>query len=89
MARKRILLVDDEPDFVETVEFFLSGSDYQVFVAKNGKEAVQQVKMKKPDLSDMFTLSWGLIILGILLIMRPWQGKAAQLFYLLIIYKGN
>ncbi len=50
MARKRILLVDDEPDFVETVEFFLSGSDYQVFVAKNGKEALEQVNKKKPDL---------------------------------------
>ena len=50
MSKKRILLVDDELDFVETVEFFLSGSDYQVFVAKNGKEALEQVKMKKPDL---------------------------------------
>ena len=50
MAKKRILLVDDEPDFVETVEFFLSGSDYQVFVAKNGKKALEQVKMNKPDL---------------------------------------
>ena len=50
MSKKRILLVDDEPDFVETVEFFLSGSDYQVFVAKNGKQALEQVKMNKPDL---------------------------------------
>ena len=50
MSTKRILLVDDEPDFVETVEFFLSGSDYQVFVAKNGKEALEMVKTERPDL---------------------------------------
>ena len=50
MSTKRILLVDDEPDFVETVEFFLSGSDYHVFVAKNGKEALEQVRSQKPDL---------------------------------------
>ncbi len=50
MSTKRILLVDDEPDFVETVEFFLSGSDYRVFVAKNGKEALEQVRSQKPDL---------------------------------------
>jgi len=46
----KILLVDDEPDFVETVEFFLSGSGYQVFVAKNGKEALQQAERENPDL---------------------------------------
>ncbi len=50
MSTKRILVVDDEPDFVETVEFFLSGSDYQVFVAKNGKEALEMVKTERPDL---------------------------------------
>ncbi len=50
MSTKRILVVDDEPDFVETVEFFLSGSDYQVFVAKNGKEALEKVKTERPDL---------------------------------------
>ncbi len=46
----KILLVDDEPDFVATVEFFLIGSGYQVFVAKNGKEAIEQAETEKPDL---------------------------------------
>jgi len=50
MSEKRILIVDDDPDIVETVAFFLSGSDYQVFIAKNGKEALEQVKEEKPDL---------------------------------------
>jgi len=46
----KILVVDDEPDFVETVEFFLIGSGYQVFVAKNGKEALKQAEREEPDL---------------------------------------
>ena len=50
MSKRRILVVDDDPDIVETVEFFLSNSDYQVFVAKNGKEALAQTKTKRPDL---------------------------------------
>ncbi len=40
MSKKRILLVDDEPDFVEAVEFFLSESNYEVFAAKNGKNQI-------------------------------------------------
>ena len=50
MSKRRILVVDDDPDIVETVEFFLNESDYQVFVAKNGKEALEQTKTKRPDL---------------------------------------
>ena len=50
VSKRRILVVDDDPDIVETVEFFFSSSDYQVFMAKNGKEALEQVETKKPDL---------------------------------------
>ena len=46
----KILLVDDEPDFVETVEFFLRGSGYEVFVANNGKEGLERAEREKPDL---------------------------------------
>ncbi len=50
MSRRRILVVDDDPDIVEMVQFFLSGSNFQVFVAQNGKEALEQVEMNRPDL---------------------------------------
>ncbi len=53
MSKKRILLVDDEPDAVATVEFVLIGSGYQVFVAKNGIEALEQARWEKPDLVIM------------------------------------
>ena len=50
MPSKRILLVDDDPDLVETVEFFLTGNNYEVFVATNGKEALERAGTRKLDL---------------------------------------
>ncbi len=50
MPRKRILLVDDDPDLVETVEFFLTANDYDVIVATNGKDGLEQAEARKMDL---------------------------------------
>lgn len=50
MPGEQILLVDDEPNFVKTVEFFLKAKDYQVTVATDGQEALEKVEMFKPDL---------------------------------------
>ena len=38
----KILLVDDEPDIIEIVSYNLKNVGYQVFTAKNGKEAILQ-----------------------------------------------
>ena len=50
MSKKRILLVDDDPDVLETVKFFLNTSDFRVFIARNGREALKQISAEKPDL---------------------------------------
>ena len=50
MPNEKILLVDDEPDFIETVQFFLEANEYQVFTATNGEEAVEKTAEEKPDL---------------------------------------
>jgi len=46
----RILLVDDEPDILEIVGYNLSSQGYQVFTAKNGKEAISQAEKHLPHL---------------------------------------
>jgi two-component system alkaline phosphatase synthesis response regulator PhoP len=46
----RILLVDDEPDILEIVEYNLSAEGYQVFTAENGAKAITQAKKHKPHL---------------------------------------
>lgn len=49
----RILLVDDEPDILEILEYNLVQTGYQVITASNGKEAVKQAKKHSPQLIIM------------------------------------
>jgi len=46
----KILLVDDEPDILEIVGYNLTNEGYQIFTAKNGKEAIFQAKKHQPHL---------------------------------------
>ena len=47
---KEILIVDDDPDFVETMEIILQGNGYKTRTARNGEEAFEKVKEKIPDI---------------------------------------
>lgn len=49
MARRKILIVDDEPDFLEVMRTRLEANDYEVTTAANGEEALSYVKNSKPD----------------------------------------
>jgi len=49
-SKFHLLIVDDEPDIIEFVSYNLSREGYQISSAKNGLEAVEQVKKNKPDL---------------------------------------
>ena len=48
-----ILLVDDEPDILEFMEYNLRKEGYTVLTGKNGKEAVEISKKEKPHLIIM------------------------------------
>ncbi|MEJ2758233.1 MAG: response regulator transcription factor [Anaerolineales bacterium] len=47
---KTILTVDDEPRFIRLIEANLKSAGYEVVTALNGKEALEQVVSKKPNL---------------------------------------
>ncbi|MFN8145292.1 MAG: response regulator transcription factor [Bacteroidia bacterium] len=49
-SKYKILLVDDEPDILEFMEYNLKKENYHVFTAGNGKEAISVAKKEKPDL---------------------------------------
>lgn len=49
-AKKKILLVDDDADFVEISKAALQENGYQVEVACNGEECLEKVRLDKPDL---------------------------------------
>ncbi len=46
----KILIVDDEIDILELIEFNLSKEGYQVFTANNGYDAISEAKKVRPDL---------------------------------------
>jgi two-component system, OmpR family, alkaline phosphatase synthesis response regulator PhoP len=48
--KQKILIVDDEPDILELIEYNLKKEGYQVYTAKNGQEAVSEAKKVLPDL---------------------------------------
>jgi two-component system alkaline phosphatase synthesis response regulator PhoP/two-component system response regulator VicR len=47
---KKILVVDDEPLIVKLVQVNLQKVGYQVITASNGREALEQVAVDRPDL---------------------------------------
>jgi len=48
-AKKRILVVDDEPDFCAIVQGQLEKEGFEVELAYNGVEGVEKVKANPPD----------------------------------------
>ncbi len=50
MDKKRILIVDDEEDIVETIQFGLELEGFECLVANDGEEALLKAKRENPDL---------------------------------------
>ena len=50
LTKHKILIVDDEPDILELIEYNLKKEGYQVSTAHNGQEAVAEAKKVLPDL---------------------------------------
>jgi CheY-like chemotaxis protein len=50
MLRAKILVVDDDPDFVEIMRTILEAKGYTVVTAANGEQALCQVRAERPDL---------------------------------------
>jgi DNA-binding response OmpR family regulator len=50
MAKEYILIVDDDPDFVETVSMLLENRGYEVGKAYDAFEGEASIKKRRPDL---------------------------------------
>jgi DNA-binding response OmpR family regulator len=50
MGPKKILVVDDEADLVETLRFPLEMEGFNVLVSYNGEDALSQARKENPDL---------------------------------------
>jgi DNA-binding response OmpR family regulator len=49
-SQVKILVVDDEPDLVSTVEYRLKFANCSVVTASNGQQGLEQAAAEKPDL---------------------------------------
>jgi len=49
-SRKKILVVDDEPNVTGLVRAYLEKSGYQVIMAASGREALDKARQERPDL---------------------------------------
>ena len=49
-VKQKILIVDDEPDILELVEYNLKKEGYQVYLASNGQDGIAVAKKVHPDL---------------------------------------
>jgi CheY-like chemotaxis protein len=50
MPEKKILVVDDDPYILMSLEFLMQKNGYTVVVARNGTEALQLIQQEIPDL---------------------------------------
>ena len=50
MMAKKVLMIDDDPEFVEAISNLLDAKGYDVHTASNGKEGVEKAKAEDPDI---------------------------------------
>jgi two-component system alkaline phosphatase synthesis response regulator PhoP len=48
--KKTILVIDDDPDIIETVHTILSAKGYAVIPASSGRQGLELARQSKPDL---------------------------------------
>jgi len=53
-AKKRILLIDDDNDFLFATKLILEKGGYEVFLAEDGKTGVEMWKSVAPDLAGHY-----------------------------------
>jgi len=47
---KKVLMIDDDPEFVEAISNLLDAKGYEVHTASNGKDGVAMAKAENPDI---------------------------------------
>ena len=50
MAKGKILVVDDEVNITQILEFSIGAEGYEVVTAANGEEAIEKARREQPDL---------------------------------------
>ena len=83
-AKQKILLIDDDKDFLMATKLILEKGGYEVFLAEDGKTGVEIWKSVAPDLAiiDMMMETWGEGFSVLSKIRATDTGKDTPLFFL-------
>jgi len=59
-SKKKVLLIDDDKDFLMATKLILEKGGYEVFLAEDGKSGVEMAKSVNPNLAivDMMMETW-------------------------------
>ena len=58
-TNRRILVIDDDPDFVSIVSTILETNDYEVITASDPKAGLETARAQKPDLILLDVIFYG------------------------------
>ncbi len=88
MSRKRILIVEDEPDMAELVALRLRREGYEVDVAHDGQEGLRRARAQPPDLAVLDVMLPGLSGTEVAAALRG-DPRTAKLPILMLTAKGE
>jgi len=60
LENKKILIIDDDPDFVRSTQAMIKTQDYQTITAPDGKTGIEKAETENPDLIlvDIMMETW-------------------------------
>ena len=88
MDRKiRVLVVDDEPDILETLEFSLSKRGFDIVTASDGLEGLEKAKLLPPDFMILDVMLPGCNGYEVSRILKEWMDNdpAAKPFPIMLL----
>lgn len=81
MDKPNVLLVDDNEDFLELISMRLKQWNYNFIKAKSGKEAIEIIKEKKPDMVVLDYMMPGMDGVATLKEIRKIDSKLAVIMF--------
>ncbi|MBI2629500.1 response regulator [Candidatus Pacearchaeota archaeon] len=86
---KKILIVDDEADVLETMRTILEKEEYGVTTAKNGAYAIDLLKTVKPDLILLDIMMPTLSGYDLLRLLREKLNHKVKMVYVTVVPKSE
>lgn len=74
MGKYKVLVVDDEPDFLKIASYRLGKIGYKVITASDGKECIEQAKKFSPDIIILDIMMPGLDGIATVLKLKGIEG---------------